>query len=337
MSNNVFLSIVLPIYNVEKYLERCISSILNQQFKSYEMILVDDGSTDDSPMICDRYAKEYSFISVVHKVNGGLSSARNAGLEVASGEYVFWVDSDDWIEQGSLQLLYNCLQKNHTDIVKFNYFRHADTSERIASTAMPGLYCRKDQIYELVHQALKGASRFGLSVWSHIYKSSFLRDTNLIFISEREIGSEDYLFNLQAYALANSVLILDECFYYYDLRQGSLSQRYKENIRAQYTNLYCEYRDTLKRIGLYDEFEKHLLHYYVWSMFDVIGHEYTVTYNHSIHEGRAKVKVLLSQKELRYALKHVPYNEVNIKRRVLLIWMRFKCEPLLYYLFKRNR
>lgn len=96
-----FLSIILPIYNVEKYLDRCMKSILKQSFKDYEIILVDDGSTDSSPILCDKYGKQLNKVKVLHKSNGGLSSARNAGLELAKGKYIFWLDSDDYISDGA--------------------------------------------------------------------------------------------------------------------------------------------------------------------------------------------------------------------------------------------
>ena len=92
------LTVVIPVYNVEKYLKRCVESVIAQDWKKYEILLVDDGSTDNSPQICDNYVKTYDFISVIHKENGGLSEARNTGLSQAKGEYVYFPDSDDWIE-----------------------------------------------------------------------------------------------------------------------------------------------------------------------------------------------------------------------------------------------
>lgn len=95
-------SIIIPVYNVEKYLNECVDSVLNQKNVDYEIILVDDGSTDNSGQICDEYLKKHSNVSVIHKVNGGLSDARNAGLESAEGDYILFVDSDDKIEENSL-------------------------------------------------------------------------------------------------------------------------------------------------------------------------------------------------------------------------------------------
>ena len=114
------LTVVIPVYNVEKYLKRCIESILIQEWKLYDILLVDDGSADNSPKICDDYAKAYDFISVIHKKNGGLSAARNTGISNAEGEYVFFLDSDDWIEPNTFSDLAEVIESDQYDIISFN-------------------------------------------------------------------------------------------------------------------------------------------------------------------------------------------------------------------------
>jgi glycosyltransferase involved in cell wall biosynthesis len=114
------LTVVIPVYNVEKYLKRCIESILIQEWKNYDILLVDDGSTDSSPQICDDYAKAYDFISVIHKKNGGLSAARNTGISNAEGEYVYFLDSDDWIEPNTFSDLAEVIESDQYDIISFN-------------------------------------------------------------------------------------------------------------------------------------------------------------------------------------------------------------------------
>ena len=110
------ISIIVPVYKVEKYIHKCIDSILNQTFKDFELILVDDGSPDNCGKICDEYAKKDSRVIVIHKENGGLSSARNSGLDIARGDYIGFVDSDDYIENDMYELLYNLCEENNCDI-----------------------------------------------------------------------------------------------------------------------------------------------------------------------------------------------------------------------------
>ena len=109
----ILVSIIVPVYNVEKYLERCIDSLVNQTLKDIEIILVDDGSTDDSGNICDKYAKKDKRIKVIHKENGGLSDARNIGLSIANGRYLQFVDSDDFIHKQMIEILYNTIINNN--------------------------------------------------------------------------------------------------------------------------------------------------------------------------------------------------------------------------------
>lgn len=138
------ISVIVPIYNVEQYLERCILSILNQTYHNYELILVNDGSTDGSLDICKKYAKKFSGIIVVDKKNGGLSDARNAGLKMARGEYITFVDSDDLVVPNYLEILINVSQKTEADIVfseKFSVFS-SDTDEINIKSAVFGKICK---------------------------------------------------------------------------------------------------------------------------------------------------------------------------------------------------
>ena len=110
------ISVILPIYNVEKYLEKCLKSVINQTYKNLEIILVDDGSKDNSPQICDEYAVKDKRIVVIHKSNGGLSDARNAGIEIAKGKYIALIDSDDYVEKDYVQFLYQLIKENNAEM-----------------------------------------------------------------------------------------------------------------------------------------------------------------------------------------------------------------------------
>ena len=121
VSKNPLISVIVPVYNVEEYLKKCVDSIINQTYKNLEIILVDDGSTDNSSLICDTYAEKYEQIKVIHKKNGGLSDARNVGIDLAKGEYLTFIDSDDWIKEGFIEYLYNLNLSNNTMIAVAPY------------------------------------------------------------------------------------------------------------------------------------------------------------------------------------------------------------------------
>ena len=136
MKNIDLISIIIPVYNVEQYLSRCIDSVINQTYKNLEIILIDDGSTDDSGEICDEYALKDNRIKVMHKQNGGVSSARNEGLDISKGNYIGFIDSDDFIEKDMYEFLYDLLTKNNCDISCCNKFIFKD-NKFIASKSFP--------------------------------------------------------------------------------------------------------------------------------------------------------------------------------------------------------
>lgn len=332
---NPFFSVILPIYNVEQYLERCVCSVEGQSFHDYELILVDDGSTDLSGQICDQLAGRYDNIRVIHKKNGGLSSARNAGTEIARGEYIWWVDSDDWIAPCALSLLYSVAQSGRQDIIKFNHIRVTDEEQVISSIAVPGDYIGGSRLEDLIRLALTRTSKYILSAWSHIYRRQFLVENRLAFVSEREIGSEDYLFNLQALLLAENIKVIDVPLYYYEQRMGSLTQRYKLNLPQRYTRLYNQLRDYYQQRGAIARYERMIDAFYVWHLIHgiCIPNEYYVSRGHTMSEGRKNIIGFMKTTQFRAAVKRLLRSENSWKQQVELLAMYTYVEPLFHWLY----
>ena len=153
----MFFSVIVPIYNVEKYLSRCIDSVLSQTFADFELILVDDGSPDNCPEICDKYAQKDHRIKVVHKENAGLGMARNLGVEVATGDFICFIDSDDFIEEECLNAMYSAAEENKVDLVICDYYKYFENGQKdhiaiipffeknnskCSVTSMPGAVCK---------------------------------------------------------------------------------------------------------------------------------------------------------------------------------------------------
>ncbi|CAM4467537.1 glycosyltransferase [Paenibacillus typhae] len=216
------ISIVVPIYNVEQYLERCMQSLVNQTYRNVEIILVNDGSTDGSSSICDKYENMDQRIQVIHKLNGGLSDARNFGLKVSRGEYVLFVDSDDYIELDACEKLYNVIKqfssdapdliignarKIHNDTT--TYLMHKGT-ENYALLSGPN-YMLKELKTESLHMA----------VWLNLYRNEFLKKNNLEF----KVGllHEDEQFTPRVLLKANNVICTDIIFYNYIIRSSSIT------------------------------------------------------------------------------------------------------------------
>ncbi len=211
------LSFVLPIYNVEAYLPQCVDSILSQATEDCEIILVDDGSPDGCGAICDAYAEKENNIKVIHKPNGGLSSARNAGFDRAEGEYVLFVDSDDYIEPGSVEKILNWIDETDADVA-FLLSRKVypdGTSEPL------GENLSRDAIYGKsrgeVLRYLAGQPKFPAGAWGKIYRRAFLLEHGIRYPDDRRL-SEDLQYSLDLFLTAEKFDYLD--FPYYCYRQN---------------------------------------------------------------------------------------------------------------------
>lgn len=333
-----WFSIILPVYNVQDYLDRCVKSVQNQSFQDFEMILVDDGSTDGSGGLCDTLARQYDNISVLHKPNGGLASARNAGLAAAKGKYIWWVDSDDWIESGALETLYRVTADREPELVKFNYNRVEQQTVAVHTNAAPGSYT-EEKIEQLRDLAFRSAGKYVLSACTHIYSRQFLEKNGLQFVSERLVGSEDYLFNLQVLLYLKQAQVITEVFYNYEQRMGSLTQKYKKDLPQAYTQLYHRLRESCDRAGVLQQYEGKICRLFVWHLLHstCISNEYYVSPQHSIEQGRKNIRRFLRNKECRNAILRCDKTGMTSHQKLQLAAMLFSFEPMFYWLWRRNK
>jgi len=233
---NELVSIVVPIYNVDKYLNRCINSIVSQTYCNLEIILINDGSQDNCPLICDEWAEKDSRIIVIHKENEGLGKARNTGIDCASGTYICFFDSDDYIEPDTIEACVKAARENNADLV---VFAHDDVTpdmhllgthiplppkklflgEEITNTLLPNsVYCnlKTGEDWNMV-----------MSSWNKLYSMDVIKKSGWRFASEREIISEDFYSLTELYGQLNSVYVLDRVFYHYTVNKSSLSRSYR--------------------------------------------------------------------------------------------------------------
>lgn len=218
------ISIVIPVYNVESYLEKCLDSVLNQTYREFECILVDDGSTDRSGEICDRYAAADSRVIVIHKKNGGLVSARKAGLQKASGEFIGCVDSDDWVEEDYFEKLIKKQEESDADIVAGNHFRDIGQESYAIFNCIPsGLYSLRDILPNLIYSGK--FFEFGLhpSLWSKLIRKKILNITQMNVINDISC-EEDGAVVYPSILMANKILLTDICGYHYVQHQGSITK-----------------------------------------------------------------------------------------------------------------
>ncbi|MEN6414605.1 MAG: glycosyltransferase [Veillonellales bacterium] len=231
------VSIVVPVYKTEKFIHRCIDALICQTLTDIEIILVDDGSPDNCGKICEDYAKQDKRIKVIHKKNGGLSSARNTGIREASGEYIGFVDSDDYVEQTFCECMYKTAKKFNIDIVNCDYYWESETSEARSSSLKKDKVIYNEEILEYLKKA--HATTIIWFVWRNIYRRSFLIKNNIFFAEEVRFG-EDSIFNLYAFYYAKSLYSVDKCLYHYISNPNGLIQtKYKENLLEKF---YIQYK-----------------------------------------------------------------------------------------------
>ena len=259
-NNKPKISVIVPVYNVERYLPRCIDSILNQTFKNIEIIIINDGSTDNSKIILDKYCKNNNNIKLIDKNNEGLSQARNDGLKHASGEFVMFVDSDDWIELDMISVMYKYLVENNSDVIISTYTREYEEKSipRILHNMNECVVYNEDNIKSDLYRKLVGPIGKELrnpqyldclsTVWSKLYRKSIIDNNEIEFKDTKLIVSEDILFNINVFAYATRATFINKPFYHYwKGNKDSLTTVYRPKLTQQWDYLYQCIEDILNK------------------------------------------------------------------------------------------
>ena len=232
------ISIVVPVYNGEKYISKCLDSLINQSYKNIEIILVDDGSTDSSGKLVDRLANNDARITVVHKKNAGLGMARNTGLDYATGKYVAFIDSDDYTDVNMIQKLHNALEEYNSDTSYCGYTMAYDSGEFVSVPAYYNrqVFCDKEIIDKVLLEMVaskpeaKKDAILSMSVWHALYSMEIIRDNNIRFPSEQEFISEDIIFDIAYLQKSKSVCYINDPLYFYRCNNiDSLTHQYRDN------------------------------------------------------------------------------------------------------------
>lgn len=240
------ISVIIPIYNVEKYLKQCLDSIINQSLKEIEIICINDGSTDSSLKIIQEYMKKDSRIILINKKNEGLSAARNDGIKKSIGKYILHVDSDDWIEEESLSELYSYAEKNNLDIVSFNYYREF-FKESI----------KIQVLFEVNKKIFKSIEYFNLfltereisAVWNKLIKSTIYKNNHILHPVGINLG-EDLATTPKLIYFSQKIGYLDEYFYHYRYNDKSITSTLKGSKRAELFRIYKNLKEFFQEKNL---------------------------------------------------------------------------------------
>lgn len=312
MKKDVLLTVVIPVYNVEKYLKRCIESILIQEWKNYDILLVDDGSIDNSPQICDDYSKAYDFISVIHKKNGGLSAARNTGISHAEGEYVYFPDSDDWIEPDTFIALAEVVESQKFDIISFNReFVKGEEDAIVSDSLVTQVFDGKDAFVQMLkHSYITGFAN------DKIYRKSLFIDNKIMFPSGKYY--EDLGTNYKLFLLSEKVYATNQKYYHYLIdNPDSITQSWNEKKFRDMFEFYKEvfYSDFV-RLQLNEEELQLLQRYYVSGLIHILA---------SLYKSKLDKKYIDITDEVKQEL---------LKNKVSLSQMKDQPNKLKYVLFR---
>jgi len=259
------ISIIIPVYNVEKYLDECIQSVIAQTFQDWELLLVDDGSIDNSAQICDEYTQQDSRISVIHKTNKGLSSARNTGIDLAKGKYLIFMDSDDsWTGKESLALLYNLAEEFGADVVRGEYIAVDEQGEKIKTITKPK--------HGISRKILDSASFYEKAIAGENFSVLFLfrRDSisNLRFEETRRF-QEDIEFNIRYFSKKRKCVYTNTVFYVYRKRQSSIVTTPRiSNLEGSFTlcDVFNEYVERVTDTRLQQIYRYNSVMMYYWTL-----------------------------------------------------------------------
>lgn len=332
------ISIIIPVYNVEKYLKRCVDSLTNQTLKDIEIILVDDESTDSSPIICDELAKLDGRIKVIHKKNEGAGLSRNVALKIAEGEYIGFVDSDDFVAEDMFESLLNTAEKYGSDLVLSNVrFVDGNMFSEKGECALKE-YFLQDTHFETAEQlkelrmGIVGAkpgepddSKYGMSIWKNLFKSSVIKENNLWFQSEREMLSEDALFMIDYISCIKKATGVKGAFYNYCRNGESISKSYKKDRFEKSLRFVSEVEKRFEDIAKKDY--KIYIYRFWQAMCRVLCSQeimHAMEIGVSYADLKDRLKSICTHELTRESLKAYPISSLPVKQKLFAYAMKYK-------------
>ena len=338
---NEKISIIVPVYKVERYLDRCVDSLVNQTWRNIEIILVDDGSPDSCPALCDEWAKRDERIKVVHKENAGLGMARNSGLDVMTGDFVMFVDSDDFIHQSTCETALQSLCENDGDVCYYscvNIFPKSKPPKAKTTDFETSVYEGDDVIGVFLTESLAppATSNFasintGVSACMALYRATVIRDNNVRFYSERDYLNEDYHFRIDFCRFAKKVVVLDAEFYCYYHHSGTLTTAYNEHHFDDSVTMYKKGAEVLASFEN-DELLLRNTRFFMTNVISCFKHE--AAFSKSYFELSKKLRYYCKNKTLQSALKGYPLRSLPATQKAFFYAIRLKSPLMIYALIK---
>ena len=325
----MLFSVIVPIYNIEKYIRRCIDSVLSQSFSDYELILVDDGSPDRCGVICDEYAKKDERIKVIHKENGGLVSARQAGIKVASGDYIFHLDGDDAIVCDALENAHNIIIETGADIVSFSYNLAGPDNiigDKVEDLVSEGLY-NKTEIEEKIYPKLlsdKNMNHIFYFLWGKAIKRELATKHQQSVNPDISLG-EDLSCIVPCYLEAKTVYMSKKSIYLYTIRNDSISTDFKTHQITQIADVIKGLRKL--KMEKPKDFEEQISRYSCFMCFAILAAAAEGNHFDAIEKIIDLIKNSLHKEEIKKAW----FENISLKSRIAIFLMKKQQFKLAFY------
>ena len=315
------VSVIVPVYNTEAYLKECVDSIVNQTYQNLEIILVDDGATDNCPKICDEYALEDQRVRVIHKENAGASKARESAILVAAGNYIMFVDSDDWLELETIQRCVEVAEKNKSECVLFGYIKEYTGKQILNPLFDKNLHFIGSEAEDKIHRRLIGyrAEELGSpekidnlsTLWGKLYTAEIAKKGRII--SEREVGtSEDTIFNIYALEGCSSISYINQCFYHYRKSNcQAMTMQYKPELYEKWKKLYKIFEEYIAQSEKQELYQKVFLNRVACGMIGLGINEAMAV--KGVLEKSRRIKLILNDALYKKAFQELDYSCCPIK------------------------
>ena len=331
------VSIIVPVYNVENYIERCLNSLVNQTFKDIEIITINDGSTDKSLELINKYVKEDIRVSVIDLGDEGVSYCRNLGIEKANGKYIMFVDSDDWIDSNMIEAMYKKAEENKLDLVMCSYIREFKdhSKEKIFNLPEEIIY-KEDKVKNELLRKLVGPVKEELSnpemldalgtVWGKLYRADILKENKIKFVDLKEIGSaEDTLFNIFTFNYLKKVMFLNKPMYHYWRdNPKSVTSQYNSKLKEQRKVFFKYISDFIKENNFEQVFEEALNNRICTSVLGLGLIECSKNNKISGINKIKNIKKIINEEYIRNAYKNLELKYFSIHWRVFYFFIKNK-------------
>ena len=343
------ISIVVPVYNTEKYLEQCIKSLINQTFNDIEIILVDDGSPDNCPAICDRYAEEDERIKVIHKQNAGVSEARNSGIEASQGDFLMFVDSDDWMEPDGCEILYNEYLRTGADTVIGDVFTAADNKQKKRIHVFKESYISNDKFFFREYQrACLGygynprpylSQKYNVtgigSPWNKLYSRSIIKENQLGFDPYVKGIYDDNLFVLHYLCHVKKIAYIAKPVYDYRSIQESITKSYKADTLDISARIFQRIRDFIRTQEDPDFFVKASYIYVIRRLSQELGVYYFSENNQkTLKEIKKELSAVLQTPDYKEAIQNVEPGKLMLAHKITWFCAKIDSPDLMYIQFR---